>query len=104
VNFLKELWRGDVPLYRTFWVFFFVVFVALRGAMFFLASLASISFECMLIAYGIWGVLTLWTLFSCVAVWRSVGKYTGGAHWGILAQCVVGWYVVQVVLELVQMV
>jgi len=46
----------------------------------------------------------LWTLFSCVAVWRSAGKYTGGTHWGILAQCAVAWYVVQVVLELVQMV
>ncbi|NCC20870.1 MAG: hypothetical protein EOM26_00235 [Alphaproteobacteria bacterium] len=72
-----ELWRGDVPLVRCFWIYFFAASFVLSflsnsfngapGSLFHLLSVA-------------------WMGFMVMPVVRAAGKFDGDPMWSVLAR------------------
>lgn len=86
MGFVGRLWRGEVSLAVTFWIFFAVVtgfFRMLEGAPAAGGGTSGTAFAVSLAYYA----------FITVAVWRSSLKYRGPAVYPILAQgvMVLGW-------------
>jgi len=100
VRILARLWRGEIGLARTYWLWGALIgggIGAILGA-----------------SSGIIGALThsrlpfavnqaffiIWTPFISVAVWRSAGNYKGRAIWKVLARigAVLGILLVAVIL------
>ena len=79
-NFIVRLYRGDVSLPVTFWVFYFVL--------------------CN-VAYFIPVVNFIYWVFATLAVWNSAGKYEGLALWRVLCQIIAGISIIAIVLGLV---
>jgi hypothetical protein len=93
LDLARTLWRGDLPLWKTYWGFGFlgslffvaaVTYIDTNSLHFFaLSGAASLSWAVRATALG-YGVL-LW-----VAIWRSAGKYTGpGVYSGLARTSVV---------------
>ena len=88
MELVKQLWRGDVPLARTYWMFGVLV-----GVFF---SIAAVLIEYIYIqiskSFGqvpIYVLLTaeyIYFPFIYVAIWRSSNKYTGPSYWATLAK------------------
>ena len=93
--FLKMLWRGEIPLGRTYWVFGVLFLGLLTIPSYFTVPIisgsanlepsASIVFGRM--AYAIF--VFAYTVFVSVAIWRSAGRYEGRPIWAILARVMV---------------
>ena len=93
--FLKILWRGEIPLGRTYWVFggLFLSLLIIPG--YFIdptisgsANLEpSASFVFGTMAYAIFTLAYI--VFISVAIWRSAGRYEGPAIWAVLARIMV---------------
>jgi hypothetical protein len=79
------LWRGDVPLWKTFWEYavvygFFVNAVATIGSLMLFSA-----------DEPLWGMIvhflpTPYNVLMLVAVWRAAGKYAGRAEWATAAR------------------
>ncbi len=88
---MKDLWHGDIPLVRTYWlfgvlptIFFNMVFSYIQGQNAIVASrLAAVCFLGMVLIYYIYSG------FIYVAIWRSANKYKGMARYAILAKVAV---------------
>ena len=93
--FLKMLWRGEIPLGRTYWVFGVLFFSLLTLPGYFIVPIvsgsanvepsASIVFGRM--AYAIF--VFAYTVFISVAIWRSAGRYEGPPIRAVLARIMV---------------
>jgi len=86
-----DLWRGDVPLVLTYWMYGFVVGVAFAMAFFaidYLVTGLAEGFGPMFIL-GLMLVYFVYTAFINVAIWRSASKYRGRKLWAILAKIMV---------------
>lgn len=92
-KFAIRLFRGEVPLVITYWVFGVLVSgVGSRIAMFFLEkNYLSIATkqggEYWILAFSFFAVAL--SIFILIAIWRSAGKYEGETVWSILARLVV---------------
>ena len=105
MEFVKDLWRGDVKLVFTYWV------IAIIGSGLFAISdiyLDTIGFY-EVITEGkmsfIWAFITcsfLYYFFTVVCVWRSASKYKGRAVWAILAKVAVVLGTIRAIGELVR--
>lgn len=91
-NYLTRLFRGDVPLVITYWVFGVLIGnVFLLG----LANIVDSNRAWISLNVGTWLFISLFWLTFCysifvnVAIWRSALKYTGNAVWSSLAMVVV---------------
>lgn len=92
MGLIKSLWRGDVALWKTYWLF------AVLGGFAFNLSFVYIEFNSIAF-YAIPGAdLLVWTLTGCAfvygvfmlfAIWRSASKYTGPRTYAVLARIVV---------------
>ncbi len=90
--FLNILWRGEIPLGRTYWVFGVFFFGLLTRPGYFIIPIvsgsanlepsASIVFGRM--AYAIF--VLAYTVFISVAIWRSAGRFEGPPIWAVLAR------------------
>ncbi len=91
-NFFLRLFRGDVSLPRTYWIYGGVV-----GAGFGIVQIAIEANYVDLISTegGSLGILAFYwfavgySLFIFVAIWRSAGKYEGNRSWAALARLMV---------------
>jgi hypothetical protein len=79
VDLIKELWRGDVPLSRTFWVFLFGVNFLLNAAFVYLnfqpdilITAIGVSFYLLLLLFFI-----IYGPFILIATWKSANKHQG---------------------------
>lgn len=87
---LKKLWNGDYPLWKTYWLFnvltsffFYLAFVFVVGAFEANVPLA-------LIGVGLLSVLWLSYVFVALGgLWRSAQAYTGCCVWKYLSYLVV---------------
>jgi len=84
VNIILKLWRGDVPLYITFWFFGMIIgtivstLVTKHGLVEPVAPAGTRVF---------WLLLALlYTGFMSVALWRSAGKHKGYPLWSVAAR------------------
>lgn len=82
---MGELWRGEVGLAKTYWVWGVLVNGVLGViGLFIVISIGSVP---LLLAYVALSVL--FSIFMCVAIWRSAGNYTGPTIWMVLARIAV---------------
>lgn len=89
MEFIKELWRGNVKLVITFWIVSFIgnaLFATLGG------FLEGIGFydqftnkkQFIILSFSI--IFILFYFFTLVCVWKSSSKYTGRTLWATLAK------------------
>ncbi len=86
IQVIKDLWRGDIPLWKTFWIYNMLVGVPLLflerqipdpDLSMSLFTLFSIVFFSL--------VLFIYWVISRVSLWRAVSKYKGRYLWKTLA-------------------
>ncbi|MEX1222251.1 MAG: hypothetical protein WEA82_09080 [Idiomarina sp.] len=92
-NLLVALFKGDIPLVITYWVFGVLISgIGIRALMTLLdanySSLA-ITESGLLILQGAYWLLAAGSFFILIAIWRSAGKYEGNAVWSVLARLAV---------------
>jgi hypothetical protein len=74
VNIFVRLWRGDVRLGITFWVWGFLVLLILRGLDAMLVRQLSTFTTYLEYYYGFIGLSIAYTIYIWVAIWRSANK------------------------------
>ena len=87
MRLIINLWAGDVPLVRTFWifgVFVVVVFVYVPPIFYLSGSLPTIPAIRALSAAHFW-ISLIYVFFVIVAIWRSAIKYEGSKIWSFMA-------------------
>jgi len=97
-NYLVRLFKGDVRLIITFWVFGVLIGLAINGALSILeANYYSLAMKenGMLLIQAIYWLIILYSAFVLIAIWRSAGKYQGSSKWATLAR---GTVIVNVIL------
>lgn len=86
---IKNLWEGNVPLVRTFWVWGFAFKVALN-AILLIVGAWSVDNPVYANAFlGVWLFSVVYFVFISVAIWRSSNRYEGNKVWAVLAKCAV---------------
>lgn len=98
-NFLARLWRGQIPLGQTYWIYGVLGSIVIRIispviAYYMAANATSLSgFDIALIRYTWAAIAIAYSLFICVAIWRSANRYAiikpKNKVNASLAQCVV---------------
>jgi hypothetical protein len=98
---VRQLWRGDVRLPITYWVFGALVGLAVG-----LAYMV-IEFNYMKIANSSFGpflllflaiIVIIHQMFWSIATWRSARKYNGSRVWSVLARVAVVIGVIQIIV------
>jgi hypothetical protein len=101
VDMAMRLWRGEIGLARTFWLWTLVI-----GIFTFLVQVAGIligsAIEARLpiVIAQAFGICV--SIFTLVAVWRSAGNYLGPKLWRFLARFTVIMQVISIAYSLVQ--
>ena len=87
MDLVRDLWRGNVPLVKTYWLFGVGV-----GVLF---SIASIYVEYhsafttgfgLIFALGLSVIHLAYVPFILIAIWRSANKYKGLQRYAVLAK------------------
>ena len=81
---LAKLWRGELPLYITFWFFGMIIGTVVSVFVNKYALEAHNTTNTMRVVWLL--VALLYTGFMCVALWRSADKYKGAPVWSIGAR------------------
>ena len=85
-NLVATLWSGDIPLVRTFWLYYFVGGHLISFPFYIPVSAVpdNIIVGFLLLLWGpIW---ILYLVLVIVAIWRSANKYIGPPYWVTLAK------------------
>ena len=117
---LSRLWRGEYPLWKTFWLFsvlvnfclvmFFAYFDYLTVAMpLWFARMARSIID--VIGVSAWvgffvvlaGLVFIYSFVVLVGLWRSASKYTGPKVWAVLAKVIVVLSAMRMVSELAKL-
>ena len=95
MDLIKGLWRGNVPLSRTFWLFGFGVNLLLTIALLYLTlqtdllttKIGAIFYLLLLLFFVIYGP------FILIGIWRSASQYQGFQRYAIAAKImvIIGW-------------
>lgn len=75
---LSKLWKGDLPLAHTFWLYFVLIDFIFKGLT-----------KAMFPKPGMWIIVLLhlgWAGYMITPIWRAAGKYEGPAIWAMLAR------------------
>lgn len=95
MELIKELWRGNVPLVRTFWVFGFGANLVFTLAFLYLDFQPDLSTTIMGAIVSLLLVLfyVVYGPFILISVWKSANKYQGLRRYPIAAKymVIVGW-------------
>ena len=85
MTLVLELWRGQVPLARTAWVYGGLLFVALLSPILVLGAVQSPWLHSPVMIPLCLFVL-VYAAFIAVAIWRSADNYSGWVAWRALAK------------------
>jgi hypothetical protein len=90
MRLIGRLWRGEVPLGRTFWLFGVALGVALSQLAFRLNVIppprsALVGWAAAVVT----AVAGVYILSVAVAIWRSADRYRGRPVWAVLAKITV---------------
>jgi len=83
MGILARLWRGELPLYITFWVFGIILGTVISACV---NIYALAGHTTSLVRLGWLFIALVYTGIMCVALWRSADKYKGAAIWSIGAR------------------
>jgi hypothetical protein len=103
---LTDLWRGQLSLAVTFWLFGVAALASLE-ALFVYLGLAhptgTLGVRAALTLLALNAATAVYWIFVSVAIWRSAGAYEGPQLWSLLARgLVIGvyfWSVVRIALS-----
>jgi len=90
---IRDLWRGDVPLVKTYWLFGVVAGIFFRIAFAYIDYQSAV-FSSALGAIFVLGIAVFafaYGVFISFATWKSANKYTGQQRYAILAKVAVIW-------------
>jgi hypothetical protein len=103
---VTNLWRGDLPLAVTFWLFGVGALAALEGLFVYLGiahPAGTLGVRTALTLLALNAATAVYWIFVSVAIWRSAGAYEGPQLWSLLARgLVLGvyfWSVVRIALS-----
>lgn len=90
-NLVLDLWRGDVSLAKTFWLFGVVVGICFAITKWFIEFQSTgldegfglVFFAGLIVFYFVYSA------FINIAIWRSSNKYKGPKRWTVLAKVMV---------------
>ena len=89
IDGFKELWRGEQPLGRAFWVYFVMWWIGIFFLSFFVAAFfALIGLRPLVPVIGAMSVLG-YPLFAGIGVWRSANAYELHGFYPFLAKVAV---------------
>lgn len=101
MDLIKSLWRGDVRLVTTYWLYGALGSFLIKFPLIVLEELplppSALTTDFLALYTSF--VLLYWG-FMCVAIWRSSFKYKGSIWWAGLARLVVVLGVIKMVVEL----
>jgi hypothetical protein len=91
MNLIRNLWRGDIPLVKTYWLF------GVIAGIFFNIVFAYIEYQSTVFSKGFGPMFVLglvvfvftYSVFISFAIWRSANKYQGIQRYVILAKIAV---------------
>lgn len=91
MELIRCLWRGDMPLVKTYWLFGVV------ASIMFNITFTYIGYQDDTFTSGFGGFIVLgwllfyfiYSVFICVAIWRSANKYQGLQRYAVLAKVAV---------------
>ena len=89
---ISRLWRGEIPLWKSFWLFG-VGGGTLLGLPIFstMLALTDVPDEATALVFvSALGFLLLYLTWVFVGIWRAAGRYAGNPTWAILAKLAVG--------------
>jgi cytochrome c oxidase assembly factor CtaG len=91
MDLIKDLWHGDVPLVKTYWLFGVAVGILLNVTFIYIeyqpAAFASAFGQVLVLGLAMF--VFIYSAFICVAIWRSANKYQGLQRYAILAKIAV---------------
>lgn len=73
---LQNLWKGRVPLFKVFWIYYFSIILGLGmigAGLSFLDSIASL-------------LAVIWAGFMVKPIWVAADLYEGPVHWALAAK------------------
>jgi len=89
MQLIKDLWRGDISLVKTYWLFgvapsviFYLALTYVQHQGDILASGFGVLFVCGFVLF----FFIIYSGFICIAIWRSANKYQGMKKYAILAK------------------
>lgn len=90
-NLVVRLFKGDVSLPITYWVFGVLIYGVVLGALLNIVELIYpyTDDSGALLARTFYWLVIACTIFMFIAIWRSAGKYRGNAIWKWLARIMV---------------
>jgi hypothetical protein len=90
IGLLKTLWRGDIPLVITYWLFGFVGSLVIYGISTELFNATSNK----LVKLSMLAAIVAYQVLVTVSIWRASKKYKGKRGYAVLAQTAVflGWF------------
>jgi hypothetical protein len=96
MELIKDLWHGDIPLSKAFWLFGVCVSVLFKAIFFYFTLQPQIfSTEIGLIFFWLLTIAgVIYSPFILISIWRSANKYKGIRIYASLAKFVViffGW-------------
>lgn len=100
MSYFKKLWRGEIRLVITYWVFGFIVttsfsFVGfiIEERILYIEAIGGLNedtyFMEMLLYTIFYLILFAYVVFICIAIWRSSNRYEGPGYWAALAKFMV---------------
>ena len=85
MNIVVALWRGQVPLARTAWIYGGVLLIALLSPVILLTAVRSpLLHSPLMIPICLFALI--YAAFIAVAIWRSANNYGGWVAWRALAK------------------
>lgn len=88
---IKEMQAGNLPLFKAFWLYYFTPIFVLQvvGAMF---GVVGIVFSLAALA---------WAGYNIMPLWKIADKYTGPAHWTLLAKIFSALMILSIVMTII---
>jgi len=104
MDLIKDLWRGDVPLVKTYWLFGVAVGILFNVAFIYIeyqpAAFASAFGQVFVLGLAVF--VFVYSAFICVAIWRSANKYQGLQRYTVLAKISVIFGVMGIIKTLLE--
>lgn len=96
MNLIKDLWKGDIPLVTTFWIYNFLanIILAIPGIIIETTWTQETINQYSATIYLYFLITILYSLLILVALWRSADKYINdiqnkGKYWGGITKILV---------------
>jgi hypothetical protein len=89
VRMFSDLWRGQMPLTVTFWLFGVAIMATLEWLFVYFGvahPTGGLGIRSALIVVALNLVTAVYWIFVSIAIWRSAGAYEGPQIWSLLAR------------------